>query len=93
MENQSEKELKTKLPPLFDDITDEELMEKLGMEQAEIVSKINGYRMKALEGGGLTDDEVRDGIRLIVELRKIRAGGKGQSELPKVLEEKLEELF
>jgi hypothetical protein len=82
-----------KLPPLFDGITDEELASE-GMEQAEIVSKINALRMKQLEGGGLTDDEVRDGIRLNVELRRIRAGGKKvESELPQVLQEKLEDLF
>ncbi len=82
-----------KLPPLFDDISDEELKEQ-GVEQAELVNEINNLRIKSLEGGGLTDDEVRNGIRMIVELRKIRAGGKKEnSELPQVLEEKLEELF
>ena len=81
------------LPPLFDDISDEELASK-GMEQAELVNNINQLRIKALEGGGLSDDEVRDGIRMIVALRKIRAGGKKtESELPQVLEEKLEDLF
>ena len=82
-----------KLPPLFDDISDEELKEQ-GVEQAELVNEINNLRIKSLEGGGLTDDEVRNGIRMIVELRKIRAGGKKEnSELPPILEEKLEELF
>jgi hypothetical protein len=81
------------LPPLFDNATDEEVAGE-GMEQAELVSKINAYRMKQLEGGGLTDEEVQDGIRMIVELRKIRAGGKKvESELPAVLEEKLSDLF
>jgi hypothetical protein len=81
------------LPPLFDNATDEEVAGE-GMEQAELVSKINAYRMKQLEGGGLSDEEVQDGIRMIVELRKIRAGGKKvESELPQALEEKLSDLF
>lgn len=64
------------------------------MEQAELVNKVNELRIKSLHGGGLSDDEVREGIKYIVALRKIRAGGKKpESELPQILEEKLEDLF
>lgn len=70
-----------------------------GMEQQEIVTRINELRSMQLEGrgaglnGNLSDDQVREGIRLSVKLRQIRAGSTAQSELPAVLEEKLEDLF
>lgn len=92
-------ESKNSLPPLFDDKSDEEVASE-GMEQAELVQRINQLRMMQIEGGGdgpdggLSDDQVREGIRLNVELRKIRAGGKkAESELPPVLEEKLGDFF
>lgn len=81
-----------KLPPLFDDITDTELASK-SMEMQELVSQINRLREKQLSGGGLSDDEVREGISLIVKVRRIRAGGKGGQELPAAITKKLEEYF
>lgn len=80
------------LPPLFDNITDDELKEQ-SMEMAELVSEINALRMKQLEGGGLTDDEVKQGISLIVQVRRMRAGKTAQNELPNVIAQKLEDLF
>ena len=87
-----------KHPPLFDDKSDEEVASE-GMEQQELVTKINELRSLQLEGkgdgpnGNLSDDQVREGIRLNVQLRQIRAGTTSQSELPPVLEEKLEDIF
>lgn len=80
------------LPPLFDDISDEELKEK-SMEMAELVTAINGLRTKQLEGGGLSDLEVQQGIGYIVAIRRLRAGKTAQSELPPVLQQKLEDIF
>ena len=82
----------TDLPPLFDNISDEALKE-ISMEMAELTSSINLLRMKQLEGGGLTDDEVREGIRLIVEVRRQRAGKGAQSELPHIIQQKIEDIF
>lgn len=80
------------LPPLFDNISDEELASK-SMEAHELVQHINALREKQLSGGGLSDEEVNQGIRYIVELRKIRGGASAQSELPQILQEKLEDIF
>lgn len=85
---------KRELPPLFDNITDEELASK-SMEMSELVSKVNELRMKQLEGGGLTDDEVKVGISYIIQIRQLR--GALQMEIPtvvaKAVAEKLEDLF
>ena len=61
------------LPPLFDDISCKELSE-MAAESGVLVAQINSLREKQLHGGGLTDDEVREGIRLLNELRILRAG-------------------
>lgn len=63
------------------------------MEMAELVSAVNNLREKQLNGGGLNDDEVRQGISLIVQIRRLRAGTKGQIEVPGILQGKLEDLF
>lgn len=63
------------------------------MEMAELVSSVNNLRDKQLNGGGLSDEEVQTGISLIVQIRRLRAGGKGQVEIPAVLQGKLEDLF
>lgn len=63
------------------------------MEAGELVAGINQLREKQLSGGGLTEDEVKIGIGLIVALRRLRAGKGAQSELPPVISQKLEELF
>lgn len=63
------------------------------MEMAELVSNINLLRMKQLEGGGLSEDEVQLGVSMIVAVRRLRAGKGGQSELPHVLKEKIEDIF
>lgn len=61
------------LPPLFDDISDLELA-SMSLELNDILSKINDLRRKQLYGGGLTNDEVREGIQLLNEARIKRAG-------------------
>lgn len=61
------------LPPLFDSITDKELS-MISEESAVLVAQINALREKQLHGGGLMDDEVREGVRLLNALRIIRAG-------------------
>jgi len=64
------------------------------MEQAEITQRLTALRQKQLETEiGLSDDEVREGIGMIVLLRRIRSGGKGASELPLVIQQKLEDIF
>lgn len=62
-------------------------------ELSILVAKVNDLRYKALNSGPLTDDEVREGIALIVAIRQIRAGGKGQSELPPILQGELKDIF
>lgn len=84
--------MELKLPPLFDNQTDDELKGH-SMEMAELVSSINALREKQLNGGGLTDEEVKQGISLIVQVRRLRSGGKGVTEVPGILQSKLEELF
>lgn len=61
------------LPPLFDDISDLELA-AMSNELHELLGKINDLRRKQLYGGGLTNDEVREGIKLLNEARVKRAG-------------------
>lgn len=63
------------------------------MDIQELVSSVNNLREKQLNGGGLSDDEVRQGISLIVQIRRLRAGTKSQNELPGILQGKLEDLF
>lgn len=64
------------------------------MEMAELVQLVNNLREKQLNGGGLTDDEVREGIGYIVAIRRLRSGGKTfNNELPTAVSKKLEELF
>ena len=65
----------------------------MSFEMSELVSAVNALREKQLNGGGLSDDEVRQGISLIVAIRRQRAGKGAQNELPPVIAEKLEELF
>lgn len=84
--------IKLELPPLFDNISDTDLG-ALSMEMAELVSAVNQLRDKQLNGGGLSDDEVRVGISLIVQIRRLRAGKTAQNELPAVIQQSLEELF
>ena len=43
-------------------------------DSAVLVAQINNLREKQLHGGGLSDDEVREGIRLLNDLRVLRAG-------------------
>lgn len=80
------------LPPLFDGCTDEELS-LMSTDIAELVSRINTLREKQLTGGGISNDEVNEGVRLIVEIRRQRSGGKGQNELPPAVMEKIGDLF
>lgn len=63
------------------------------MEMEELVSAVNRLREKQLNGGGLKDEEVREGIGYIVQIRRLRAGKTAQNELPQILAEKLEDLF
>lgn len=67
------------LPPLFDDISDKDLSEMSG-DTETLVSQINQLREKQLHGGGLTDDEVRVGIRLLNDLRIARAAKSSKAE-------------
>lgn len=67
------------LPPLFDDISDKDLS-KMSSDTGELVSQINQLREKQLHGGGLTDDEVRVGIRLLNDLRIARAAKSSKAE-------------
>lgn len=80
------------LPPLFDNISDCELASK-SMEMAELVAGVNQLREKQLNGGGLTDEQVKIGIGLIVEIRRMRAGKGAQNEVPAIIQQKLEDLF
>lgn len=84
----------TGLPPLFDNCTDEQLA-STSMEMSELVTKVNELRSKQLEGGGLTDDEVKLGIGYIIQIRQLR--GALNMEVPtvvaKAVAEKLEDLF
>lgn len=59
-------------PPLFDDISDEELA-KMSNDVSELIAQINNLRDKQLHGGGLSDEEVKEGIRLLNEVRILRA--------------------
>lgn len=61
------------LPPLFDDISDLELM-SMSNDLHELLNQINNLRRKQLYGGGLTNEEVREGIQLLNEARIKRAG-------------------
>jgi hypothetical protein len=79
-----------KLPPLFDNITDEELS-KMSTDINELVMKVNALRQKQLDGGGLTDEEVKEGIKTLIEIR--RARGAFSMEVPAPLVAKLEDLF
>lgn len=63
------------------------------MEMEQLVSAVNRLREKQLNGGGLKDEEVREGIGYIVQIRRLRAGKTAQNELPQILAEKLEDLF
>lgn len=63
------------------------------MEMEELVSAVNRLREKQLNGGGLKDEEVREGIGYIVQIRRLRAGKTAQNELPQILAQKLEDLF
>lgn len=63
------------------------------MEMEGLVSAVNRLREKQLNGGGLIDEEVREGIGYIVQIRRLRAGKTAQNELPQILVEKLEDLF
>jgi hypothetical protein len=75
-------------PPLFDDITDKELGTKMP-DAMELIQSINSLRDKQLHGGGLSNEEVLEGIRLLNDLRVLRAGKKASSET----REPLEKLF
>lgn len=55
-------------------------------EIAELIGEINKLRDKQLHGGGLSNDEVRDGVRLLNELRKLRAGKSASKEKSEPLE-------
>lgn len=61
------------LPPLFDNMTDKEAS-MMTNDSATLVAKINNLRAKQLHGGGLTNEDVREGVKLLNELRTIRAG-------------------
>lgn len=65
------------------------------MEMAELVQNVNALREKQLNGGGLSDDEVKTGISYLIQIRQLR--GALQMELPNVVAkavvEKLEDLF
>jgi hypothetical protein len=64
------------------------------MDASEISQRMSQLRQKQLETEeGLSDEEVREGISLIVLMRRIRSAGKGASELPIILQEKLEDIF
>lgn len=67
------------------------------MEMGELVSAVNRLRDKQLNGGGLSDEEVKEGIGYIVAIRRLRAGKGAQNELPglvaQAVAEKLEDLF
>lgn len=67
------------------------------MEMHELVSAVNALREKQLNGGGLSDEEVKLGIGYIVGIRRLRAGKTSQNELPgmvaQAVAEKLEDLF
>lgn len=47
---------------------------------SELTMNINALREKQLHGGGLTDDEVRQGVRWINELRIARAAKSNKAE-------------
>lgn len=75
-----------KHPDLFDDITDEELA-MTSSEISDLIHSINVLRDKQLHGGGLSDDEVKEGIRLLNDLRIARAGKTASREKSAPLEE------
>ena len=87
-EQEEKEEKEFSLPPLFDDITDKELS-LMSEEIGELIQQINNLRDKQLNGGGLSDDEVREGIRLLNEIRALRAG---KSSTP-AIREPLEKFF
>lgn len=84
-EQEQEQKQAPLLPPLFDDITDEELS-MTSSEIAELIQKINRLREKQLHGGGLTNEEVKEGISLLNELRIARAGKSASAEKSAPLE-------
>lgn len=49
-------------------------------DTGELTMQINALREKQLHGGGLTDDEVRIGIRLLNDLRIARAAKSNKAE-------------
>ena len=67
------------LPPLFDNITDEDLS-KMSKDANILMMEVNKLREKQLHGGGLSDEEVKEGIRLLNELRVLRAGKASSTE-------------
>ena len=79
-------------PPIFDGISNEELGD-ISVEASLLVKRINELREKSLFGGGLSNEEVLEGIRCITAMRKIRSGAKGQNELPPILQGKLSDIF
>ena len=79
------------LPPLFDNTTDKDLSQ-MSSEASVLVAQINQLREKQLHGGGLSDDEVREGVKLLNELRILRAGKTSTAESRAPLE-KLSNVF
>lgn len=55
-------------------------------EISELIQSINALRDKQLHGGGLSNDEVREGIRLLNSLRVLRAGKSASKEKSEPLE-------
>lgn len=66
-------ELDINFPPLFDDMSDLELA-SMSNELSDLLNRVNELRRKQLYEGGITDDEVREGIKLLSEIRVKRAG-------------------
>lgn len=58
----------------------------MSSDSATLTSQINSLREKQLHGGGLSDDEVREGIKLLNELRVLRAGKTATKESQVALE-------
>lgn len=57
-----------------------------------LMAKINNLRFKELHGGGLSKEEVMEGIHILNEIRKIRSGAKpgaGPAVVPQIPLEKL----
>lgn len=55
-------------------------------EISELIRDINALRDKQIHGGGLSNDEVKDGIRLLNNLRILRAGKTATTEKSEPLE-------